>query len=372
MEIRHNYDAVNAAITQQQQNAYEELQRRKATRWSLYGSSAIKFGIASAILILALSFAWWLFGDAGYSSVSESDGKQRLVEIIRNVPSETATGAKINSEFVIFHTVENTDGSETVTGWRYKPEDIETPYHKYCYWSQRSDSDPNKHERVDLGYTNENGKPEWSDVEFKYKKYFGDCEFGLSEISSTTESNNPGARVFEKTWQSIVYIESGDGQGSGVIVGASRVVTNCHVVESGNVHVVYPPHSRQATAKNGIRATVERRDIKRDFCLLRVPNIRGQLASIRKFNTLQVGEAVYALGAPQGLELTLTSGLISQLRHDEGVRVIQTNAAISPGSSGGGLFDSEGNLVGITTSVFAEDDAQGLNFAIPADLVLRK
>ncbi len=374
METRHNYDAVNAAIAQQQQNAFEELRQEQASRWSLYGGTAIKFAIAAAILIFVLSLAWWLFNERVYNSASNgtvaTTSEQGIVEVIKNAPTETSTGAKISSEFVIFHTVDNADGSAVNTGWTYKPEDIEKPYKQYCYWTKTSGSDSNKSERVNIGQTDDSGKIVWNNVDAKYKKHQKDCQFGRPEISATTGATTPGAQVFEKIWRSVVYIKSGDAQGSGVIVGASRVATNCHVIENGNVHV-YPPHNRETTAKNGIRAMVIRRDNERDFCLLRVSNISGQVASIRKFNTLQIGETVYALGAPQGLELTLTSGLLSQLRRNDNKRRIQTNAAISPGSSGGGLFDQKGNLIGITTSGIEGDGAQGLNFAIPADLALR-
>lgn len=81
-----------------------------------------------------------------------------------------------------------------------------------------------------------------------------------------------------------------------------------------------------------------------------------------------MGEKVYAIGAPEGLELTISGGLISGLRDFDKDRVIQTSAAISPGSSGGGLFDAEARLVGITT--FYLKEGQTLNFALPADLIL--
>ena len=62
--------------------------------------------------------------------------------------------------------------------------------------------------------------------------------------------------------------------------------------------------------------------------------------------------------------------MISQLRELDGDRFIQTDAAISPGSSGGGLFDSKGNLIGILTAKIVDKAAEGIGFAIPADLVL--
>jgi S1-C subfamily serine protease len=80
-----------------------------------------------------------------------------------------------------------------------------------------------------------------------------------------------------------------------------------------------------------------------------------------------VGERVYAIGAPEGLELTISEGLVSGLREYENVRVIQTSAAISHGSSGGGLFDVNGRLIGITT--FSLKEGQNLNFALPGEWI---
>jgi S1-C subfamily serine protease len=82
---------------------------------------------------------------------------------------------------------------------------------------------------------------------------------------------------------------------------------------------------------------------------------------------LQIGERVYAIGSPEGLELTFSEGVISAFRDSEGVHLIQTSAPISPGSSGGGLFDTHGRLVGITT--FQLKEGQSLNFALPGEWV---
>lgn len=84
-------------------------------------------------------------------------------------------------------------------------------------------------------------------------------------------------------------------------------------------------------------------------------------------SALTTGQRVYAVGSPEGLELTFSEGVISALRDNEGVRIIQTSAAISPGSSGGGLFDDRGRLVGITT--FQSKEGQSLNFALPCEWV---
>jgi tetratricopeptide (TPR) repeat protein len=135
-------------------------------------------------------------------------------------------------------------------------------------------------------------------------------------------------------------------------------VTNRHVIE------------------DGIRFKVEREgktwpaklisvDADLDLAELSVPGLNAPAVRIRASSTLAVGEKVYAIGAPEGLELTISEGLISGLRDFDKERVIQTSAAISHGSSGGGLFDGEGRLVGITT--FYLKEGQSLNFAVPAD-----
>lgn len=104
--------------------------------------------------------------------------------------------------------------------------------------------------------------------------------------------------------------------------------------------------------------------------MLDVDGLWGVPATVRKYGTLKVGEDVYGLGAPQGFDLSISSGIVSQLRTNDGNRYIQTDAAISPGSSGGGLFDSEGSLVGIMTAKIADKGVEGIGFAIPADLAL--
>jgi tetratricopeptide (TPR) repeat protein len=105
-----------------------------------------------------------------------------------------------------------------------------------------------------------------------------------------------------------------------------------------------------------------------DVCLLHVPGVHARPLSLRFSPTLSVGEHVYAIGAPEGLAVTLSDGLVSGIRDMKSARVIQTTAPISPGSSGGGLFDSQGRLIGITT--FFLEEGQNLNFALPAEWIL--
>jgi len=146
--------------------------------------------------------------------------------------------------------------------------------------------------------------------------------------------------------------------GSAVAVSQSEAITNCHVIS----------HGKLITLSNGtvtLPAEVSAADRRSDRCYLKV--ISGTLEpviGIRDFDGLAVGETVYTIGSPRGLERTLGQGLLSGLRKMEGVEYVQITAPVSEGSSGGGLFDDRGNLIGITT--FTVRDSQNLNFAIAA------
>ena len=194
-------------------------------------------------------------------------------------------------------------------------------------------------------------------------------------VAPSPEHKSIPERVYDRAWESIVAIYVDDEHaGSGVIVGDERVVTNRHVVEDSENISVRKAKNRIRISEKMHERPAERIDDSdsgtRDLCLLKVEGVECPPIKIRKYNTLVIGEDVYAIGNPEGWELSLSAGIVSQLR-EEGHRKIQTDAAISGGSSGGGLFDREGNLIGITTGVYEDNEshitAQNLNFAIPAD-----
>jgi hypothetical protein len=166
-------------------------------------------------------------------------------------------------------------------------------------------------------------------------------------------------RVFAAVSPSVVVVEAGQ-QGSGVVVAARVVETNCHVIgEAGRITV--------RRGRIGHAASLVRSDRDRDVCLLEAPTLEAPWVTMRLAADLRVGAAVYAVGAPQGLELSLSAGLVSQLRGAEGGPLIQTTAPVSPGSSSGGVFDELGALVGLTT--FQLGRGQNLNFAVPVEWV---
>jgi len=151
------------------------------------------------------------------------------------------------------------------------------------------------------------------------------------------------------------------GSGSGVLVGTNQVITNCHVARAGSQLELF-------MANEKFTGTVETADEHYDLCMLHVYGISSQPVAIAKMADVHTAEKVYAIGAPQGLNLTISEGIISSLRDIPDVgTVIQTSAPISPGSSGGGLFYNTGRLVGITT--FQSRSGQNLNFAVPAEWI---
>ena len=187
------------------------------------------------------------------------------------------------------------------------------------------------------------------------------------------------AEVFAEVAPSVVVVlaldDNGEtaAQGSGVVVGKNEVATNCHVIENAQSVAV-----RQAADSGGgetyrMDSRISARAGERDLCLLFVEDLSvppaAPVAAMGAAKGLTVGEEVYAIGAPKGLELSLSRGVVSQLRGVHGKRaapLVQTDAAISPGSSGGGLFNADGELVGITTFKWR---GESLNFAIPAEWV---
>ncbi|MDA8419419.1 MAG: tetratricopeptide repeat-containing serine protease family protein [Desulfobacteraceae bacterium] len=174
------------------------------------------------------------------------------------------------------------------------------------------------------------------------------------------------SEVFEAVSPSIVVVKTYDPKGkamllgSGVVLADGLIVTNCHVIKNAAAMKVeyrnkeYPATPRQT-------------DWDRDVCTLTVDGLHAPPAVLGATNLLKVGQPVYAVGAPKGLELTLSDGIISSLRPVPGGQYLQITAPISPGSSGGGLFDNEGRLIGLPTFYLTE--GQQLNFAVPVEWI---
>lgn len=158
------------------------------------------------------------------------------------------------------------------------------------------------------------------------------------------------------------------GAGSGVVITADGyIVTNNHVIAGAtNINVTLSNGTKYTATLRGTDPTNDVAVIKIDATDL-TPAILGSSAS------LVVGESAIAIGNPLGeLGGTVTDGIISALERQvtvegEKMTLLQTNAAVSPGNSGGGLFNSKGELIGIVNSKSIGSGAEGLGFAIPID-----
>ncbi len=150
--------------------------------------------------------------------------------------------------------------------------------------------------------------------------------------------------------------------GSAVVVGPGRLITNCHVLARARAVAV--------TRENvSYGATLEYPDPERDLCQLKVANFHAPAVAIAPPESWRTGARVYAIGSPRGLETTISDGLLSGIRRNaqDAIEALQITVPISPGSSGGGLFDTQGRLVGITTMTLR--NAQNVNFALPASWI---
>ena len=159
-----------------------------------------------------------------------------------------------------------------------------------------------------------------------------------------------------------------EGQGSGFVIDKEgHILTNYHVIE--NAHEIFGHHPRP---RKRIRATIVGTDKAHDLAVIQIkaPDLRPM--TLGDSSNLQVGQKVYAIGNPFGLNGTLTRGIVSSIRgirEPDGMQIedaIQTDAAINPGNSGGPLLNSHGEVIGINTMIASSvGQSAGIGFAIP-------
>ena len=184
--------------------------------------------------------------------------------------------------------------------------------------------------------------------------------------------------VYQSAKDSVAYISTGSGTGSGFVVSADGyIVTNAHVVEGAN----------QIKAKIGdgkaLDAKLVGQDASTDLALLKVSASNLKPLALADSGTVEVGDPAYAIGNPFGLDRTLTTGVVSALQREisspNGFSiddVIQTDAAINPGNSGGPLFNAQGQVIGVNSQIESPNTSSsgtagnvGIGFAIPSNTV---
>ncbi len=164
----------------------------------------------------------------------------------------------------------------------------------------------------------------------------------------------------------VVGLEHRRGQGSGVVLSPDGyVLTNAHVARGGGPLLVRRPGAPPAPAELvGI-------DARTDLAVVRTPQAGPPPLVLSDGRRLQVGELVMAIGNPLGLDRSVSLGVVSALFRELPTRdgvlegLIQTDAAVNPGHSGGPLLDMEGRVVGINTAMLAP--GRGIGFAVPAE-----
>ncbi|MEE3290314.1 MAG: trypsin-like peptidase domain-containing protein [Pseudomonadota bacterium] len=164
-------------------------------------------------------------------------------------------------------------------------------------------------------------------------------------------------------------LEEQNSLGSGVIVSENGfILTNLHVVDN-----LLDFFETEVTLNDDRRtpATVVAWDRVNDLAVLHINMDNLTPIETGDVQELQVGDIVFAIGYPRNIGQSVTQGIVSAINHnpDETVSFIQTDAAINPGNSGGALIDSEGNLIGINSSIFSESgNFEGIGFATPASI----
>jgi putative serine protease PepD len=204
------------------------------------------------------------------------------------------------------------------------------------------------------------------------------------DVSSTALS---ATQIYERDSRGVVSIKAitsdGEDEGTGIVLNESGLIlTNDHVIKGATSISIDASGSSKITRS----ATIVGEEANEDLALIRVnPSGLGlKPLTLASSSSLQVGDSVYAIGNPYGLEETLTKGIVSALNREisapDGSKItgaIQTDAALNPGNSGGPLLDEQGDVIGVNSQIASDastiDGSQpgstGVGFAIASDTV---
>ncbi len=182
---------------------------------------------------------------------------------------------------------------------------------------------------------------------------------------------SPAAEIAKKAFAStvLIVVEDDHGQpvslGSGFVLRDHAIVTNLHVIAGASQGYAKQIDSKTKHRLEGILHA----DSGHDLAVLAVPSLSAPALPIGDSSKLAVGDTIYAVGNPRGLEGTFSEGVVSSIRNIDSQVILQITAPISPGSSGGAVLNERGEVVGVAVATFK--DGQNLNFAIPSSYLAR-
>jgi putative serine protease PepD len=194
--------------------------------------------------------------------------------------------------------------------------------------------------------------------------------------ASATALQTQTVKVVKRVSPAVVQLECGNSLGSGIVYDdRGDVVTNAHVINgASSCGVMLSDRSKHSASLVG-------RDTSHDIAVVRLSGTTPKPASFGNSSDVRVGDTVFAVGNPLGLQSSVTQGIVSSLNRNVAESpsvdlsaLIQTSAEINPGNSGGALVDLAGRVIGIPTLTAVDpqlgnSQAPGIGFAIPSDTV---
>jgi putative serine protease PepD len=193
-----------------------------------------------------------------------------------------------------------------------------------------------------------------------------DLSLRVGTLEAAAQNTPDPVALSQQTMPSVFTIETDFGLGSAWVAastnGTSLLVTNFHVIADTYDNGGNTVHVKQADKV--YLGTIVHTSAADDLAIVSVPIALPALT----VDTAEPkpGDAVLVVGSPLGLEGTVSSGIVSAMRTEDGVRYIQFTAPISPGNSGGPVLDAHGKVIGVSVAKAVSEGVEGLGFAVPA------
>lgn len=386
----NNYAPLNVSIDNLIKRYVESTYIKFLVRFWHYGRAYCLFFIGTALGILILAIAYFIFARASNSNISifsnlgsgvpekiivrvPDETKSRIIErpIIIEKPIYTPIRIPVKtgvvSNFTIFQKAEISLSSGdfiVVTGAQFPTSEKKFPNHQYCYLEEKNSSeDPRNANILYLAYKENNLPPQnhnFYDIKnIKLPINITDFDLSQKKCQFMDGESEPGQTAIE---QPSDKVPNGNSTGSGFLVNSSGfVVTNEHVVSDCKLVKV-------REALRVYTGTIISKDKELDLAIVKITPPKD-MSYVHFANNIRTGDDVVALGFPLGnalgREIKVTTGNISAMVGLQGdKKTLQFTAPIQPGSSGGPLLNKKGALVGVNSSGLRGAEFENVNFAV--------